>query len=50
MARPDKKNAITSDATGAMADAPSVRSDLNDPRRVLLQGDGDSFTAGNDLR
>ncbi len=49
MARPDKKNAITNAMYGAMADA-LARAE-SDPaiRVVLLQGDGDSFTAGNDL-
>jgi enoyl-CoA hydratase/carnithine racemase len=49
LARPDKKNALTNAMYGALADA-LTRAE-NDPaiRVVLLQGDGDSFTAGNDL-
>jgi enoyl-CoA hydratase/carnithine racemase len=49
LARPDKKNALTNAMYGALADA-LVRAET-DPaiRVVLLQGDGDSFTAGNDL-
>ncbi|WP_407147712.1 enoyl-CoA hydratase-related protein [Bradyrhizobium sp. ORS 86] len=49
MARPDKKNAITNAMYGAMADA--LERAESDPaiRAVLFQGDGDSFTAGNDL-
>jgi enoyl-CoA hydratase/carnithine racemase len=49
MARPDKKNAITNAMYGAMADA--LERAENDPaiRVVLFQGDGDSYTAGNDL-
>ncbi|MBR1160287.1 enoyl-CoA hydratase-related protein [Bradyrhizobium elkanii] len=47
--RPDKKNALT----GAMYDAMSqaLKQAEADPavRVVLFQGDGDSFTAGNDL-
>jgi enoyl-CoA hydratase/carnithine racemase len=47
--RPDKKNALT----GAMYDALSDAMDRaeTDPsiKVVLFQGDGDSFTAGNDL-
>lgn len=47
--RPDKKNAIT----GAMYDALSDALDRAETdvavKVVLFQGDGDSFTAGNDL-
>ena len=47
--RPEKKNALT----GAMYDALSSALDKADGdasvRVVLFQGDGDSFTAGNDL-
>lgn len=49
LARPEKKNAITdamyavlADALGAAGSDPSVRA-------VLIRGDGDSFTAGNDI-
>jgi enoyl-CoA hydratase/carnithine racemase len=49
MSRPDKKNAITNAMYGALADA--LERAEQDPaiRVVLFQGDGDSFTAGNDL-
>jgi enoyl-CoA hydratase/carnithine racemase len=47
--RPEKKNALT----GAMYDAMSnaLKQAEADPsvRVILFQGDGDSFTAGNDL-
>ena len=47
--RPDKKNALTNEMYGALADA--IESVENDPavRVVLIRGEGDSFTAGNDL-
>ena len=49
MARPDKKNAITNAMYGVMADA--LERAATDPaiRAVVFQGDGDSFTAGNDM-
>jgi len=49
LARPDKKNALTNAMYGTLADA--LHRAETDPaiRVVLLQGDGDSFTAGNDL-
>lgn len=49
LARPDKKNALSNDMYSAMADA--LERAEKDPavRVVLFQGDGDSFTAGNDL-
>jgi enoyl-CoA hydratase/carnithine racemase len=49
LARPDKKNAITNDMYGALADA--VERAEKDPaiRALVFQGDGDSFTAGNDM-
>lgn len=49
MARPDKKNAITNAMYGAMADALERAEGDSAIRAVLFQGDGDSFTAGNDL-
>jgi enoyl-CoA hydratase/carnithine racemase len=47
--RPDKKNALTNEMYGALADA--IESVENNPavRVVLIRGEGDSFTAGNDL-
>jgi enoyl-CoA hydratase/carnithine racemase len=49
LARADKKNALTNAMYGALADA--LERAEKDPaiRVVLFQGDGDSFTAGNDL-
>jgi len=49
ISRADKKNALTNAMYGALADA--LDRAEKDPaiRVVLLQGDGDSFTAGNDL-
>jgi len=47
--RPEKKNALTGAMYNAMSDA--VLKAETDPsvRVILFQGDGDSFTAGNDL-
>ena len=47
--RPDKKNAITDAMYGVLAD--SLENAERDPavRAVLFQGEGDAFTAGNDL-
>ncbi|MBF6989959.1 MULTISPECIES: enoyl-CoA hydratase [Cupriavidus] len=49
LARPDKKNALTNEMYGVLAD--TIEAAQLDPsiRVVLLQGDGDSFTAGNDV-
>lgn len=49
MARPDKKNAITNAMYGALADALERAEADTSIRAVLFQGDGDSFTAGNDM-
>ncbi len=47
--RPEKKNALTNAMYGVIADA--LEGAETDPavRVVLFQGEGDSFTAGNDL-
>jgi enoyl-CoA hydratase/carnithine racemase len=47
--RPDKKNALTNEMYGALADA--IEGAQNDAavRVILIRGAGDSFTAGNDL-
>jgi enoyl-CoA hydratase/carnithine racemase len=47
--RPEKKNALTGGMYDALSDA--LKRAETDPsvRVVLFQGDGDSFTAGNDL-
>jgi enoyl-CoA hydratase/carnithine racemase len=49
LSRAGKKNALTNAMYGALADA--LQNAENDPevRVVLLQGDGDLFTAGNDV-
>jgi len=47
--RPEKKNAITAAMYQAAADA-LVEANANDAVRVIIiTGDGDAFTAGNDL-
>ena len=49
LARADKKNAITNAMYGALSDGlERAEKDLA-VRVVLFQGDGDSFTAGNDI-
>jgi enoyl-CoA hydratase/carnithine racemase len=49
MARPDKKNALTNAMYGALADA--LQGAESDPavRVLLVRGEGDMFTAGNDV-
>ncbi len=49
LARPDKKNALSNAMYRAMSDG--LERAEKDPavRVVLFQGDGDSFTAGNDI-
>jgi enoyl-CoA hydratase/carnithine racemase len=49
ISRPDKKNALTNDMYGALADAVSRANDDDEIRVLLIQADGDMFTAGNDL-
>ena len=48
-ARPDKKNAITNLMYGALADA--INAAETDPaaRAIVLRGEGDMFTGGNDV-
>lgn len=47
--RPDKKNALTGAMYNVLSDALD-RAETNAAVKVVLfQGDGDSFTAGNDL-
>lgn len=49
LARADKKNAITQDMYAALAEA-TERARTDDTVRVLLfRGEGDSFSAGNDI-
>jgi len=49
LARPDKKNALTDAMYGKLADA--IESAEHDPsaRVILIRGEGDMFTAGNDV-
>jgi enoyl-CoA hydratase/carnithine racemase len=47
--RPEKKNALTGAMYGALADALKHAESDASVRVVLFQGEGDSFTAGNDL-
>jgi enoyl-CoA hydratase/carnithine racemase len=47
--RPEKKNALTGEMFGAIADALEQADADREIRAVLLQGNGDSFTAGHDL-
>ena len=49
MARPDKKNALTNDMYGALANA--IAGAETDPaaRVIVLRGEGDMFTGGNDV-
>lgn len=49
LARADKKNALTDAMYGALADALAGAEADQGVRVILLQGEGDSFTAGNDL-
>ena len=48
--RPEKKNALTRDMYTAMAEAVEQGDANPDVRVMLLHGNGDSFTAGNDLQ
>ncbi|MBD2840862.1 enoyl-CoA hydratase-related protein [Erythrobacter rubeus] len=48
--RPDKKNAITQDMYQAMADAVNAYAADEENRALMIKGDGDYFTSGNDLR
>jgi len=49
LARPEKKNALTDAMYGKLADA--IESAEHDPsaRVILIRGEGDMFTAGNDV-
>jgi enoyl-CoA hydratase/carnithine racemase len=49
ISRTDKKNALTNDMYGALADAVARADDDAQIRALLIQADGDSFTAGNDV-
>ncbi|WP_370236766.1 MULTISPECIES: enoyl-CoA hydratase [Henriciella] len=47
--RPERKNALTQAMYGAMADALNGANDDKAVRAIILTGEGDLFTAGNDL-
>ena len=49
MARSDKKNALTNAMYGALADAIQGAETDDSVRVVLIRGEGDMFTAGNDV-
>jgi enoyl-CoA hydratase/carnithine racemase len=49
LARPEKKNALSNAMYSAMSDGLERAEQDAEVRVVLFQGDGDSFTAGNDL-
>lgn len=49
LARPDKKNALTQPMYTALADALTRAETDSSVRVVLLEAEGDAFTAGNDL-
>lgn len=49
LARPDKKNALTQPMYAALADALTRAETDSSVRVVLLEAEGDAFTAGNDL-
>lgn len=48
-ARPDKKNALTNVMYGALADAIVAAGTDKATRVIVLRGEGDMFTAGNDV-
>jgi len=50
IARPEKKNAITQDMYKAMADAIDAYSASDESRALILTGEGDYFTSGNDVK
>jgi enoyl-CoA hydratase/carnithine racemase len=49
MARPDKKNALTNAMYGALADAILAAETDANVRVILIRGEGDMFSAGNDV-
>ena len=50
LARPEKKNAITQAMYGSMAQAIREYSAGDDARALVITGEGDYFTSGNDLQ
>lgn len=49
LARPERKNALTNEMYGALADAIGSAADDPSTRVVLLRAEGDLFCAGNDI-
>ncbi|WP_024510237.1 enoyl-CoA hydratase [Bradyrhizobium sp. ARR65] len=49
LARPEKKNALTNEMYGRLADAIEAAESDAGVRVIMIKGQGDSFTAGNDL-
>ena len=49
MARPDKKNALTQEMYGVMANAVNAYGTDDEARALMFIGEGDYFTSGNDL-
>jgi enoyl-CoA hydratase/carnithine racemase len=49
MARADKKNALTNAMYGALADAITAAETDPAARAIVIRGEGDMFTAGNDV-
>ncbi|WP_300380422.1 enoyl-CoA hydratase-related protein [Henriciella sp.] len=47
--RPERKNALTQEMYGLMADAIEGANDDRSIRAIVITGEGDLFTAGNDL-
>jgi enoyl-CoA hydratase/carnithine racemase len=47
--RPDKKNALTNVMYGALADAIVAAETDQAVRAIVIRGEGDMFTAGNDV-
>ena len=49
LARPDKKNALTNAMYGKLADAIEAAETDAAARVIVIRGQGDMFTAGNDV-
>lgn len=49
LARPDKKNALSNEMYGRLADAIDAANDDPASRVIVIRGEGDMFTAGNDV-
>src|SRR5690348_10946300 len=49
ISRPEKKNALTREMYAALSDGVERAEREREIKALLFQGDGDSFTAGNDI-